>query len=93
VPKSGNVQDFYNAIQRVPENDNPDIFGLPVNIDRSVQRFNSNQVILGLKGLAAAGAKELRFDKEKWTEQLGPICQLWGSQFKADVYRGLKISQ
>jgi dynein heavy chain 2 len=93
VPKSGNVQEFYNTIQKVPEIDNPDIFGLPVNIDRSVQRFNSNQVILGLKGLAAAGAKELRFDKEKWTEQLGPICQLWGSIYKADTFRQLKITQ
>lgn len=74
VPKSGNVQDFVQSIQKVPEIDNPDIFGLPSNIDRSVQRFNSNNVILGLKGLAAAGAQELRFDKEKWTEQLGPIC-------------------
>lgn len=42
VPKSGNIQDFIQTIQRVPEIDNPDIFGLPVNIDRSVQRFNSN---------------------------------------------------
>jgi len=74
VPKSTNVQDFVQAIQKVPEIDNPDIFGLPSNIDRSVQRFNSNIVLLGLKGLAAAGAQELRFDKEKWTEQLGPIC-------------------
>lgn len=68
MPKSGNLQDYMQTIQKVPEQDNPDIFGLPVNIDRSVQRFNSNQVINGLKGLAAAGAQELRFDKEKWTE-------------------------
>jgi dynein heavy chain 2 len=61
-------------MQKVPEADNPDIFGLPVNIDRSVQRFNSNLVIGGLKGLAAASAQELRFDKEKWSAQLGPIC-------------------
>lgn len=74
VPGTGNVQEFYNTIMKVPDIDNPDIFGLPSNIDRSVQRFNSNQVVMGLKGLAAAGAQELRFDKEKWTEQLGPIC-------------------
>jgi dynein heavy chain 2 len=44
------------AIQKVPEIDNPEIFGLPANIDRSVQRFNSNQVINELKSLAAASA-------------------------------------
>lgn len=36
APQSGRIQDFVGAIQKVPEQDNPDIFGLPVNIDRSV---------------------------------------------------------
>lgn len=47
---------------------------------------------MGLKGLAAASAQELRFDKEKWTEQLGPICQLWQNVYKADMYRQIRIS-
>ena len=93
MPRSGNLQEFVGTIQRVPEIDNPDIFGLPVNIDRSVQRFNSNQVVSGLKGLAAASAQETRFDKEKWTEQLGPICQLWMNLYKADSFRQIKITQ
>lgn len=63
-----------NVINQLPENDNPLLFGLPTNIDRSVQRFNSTQVISQLKSLQAASAKELRFDKEKWSQQLGPIC-------------------
>jgi len=52
----------------LPQTDVPEIFGLPSNIDRSVQRFNSNNVISDLESLAAASAQELRFDKEKWTE-------------------------
>lgn len=47
---------------------------------------------MGLKGLAAASAQELRFDKEKWTEQLGPICQLWQNVYKADMYKQIRIS-
>jgi len=27
-----------------------------------------------LKSLAAISAGEMRFDKEKWSQQLGPIC-------------------
>ena len=50
------------------------LFGLPANIDRSVQRFNSLQVINKLKSLAAISAEELRFDKDTWGKQLGPIC-------------------
>lgn len=45
VPQSANPRDFVQVINSVPETDSPLIFGLPANIDRSVQRFNSLQVI------------------------------------------------
>lgn len=48
---------------------------------------------MGLKSLAAAGAQELRFDKETWSKQLGPICQLWANIFKVDTYRQIRITQ
>jgi len=78
-------------ISRLPETDNPSIFGLPTNIDRSVQRFNSGQVISQLKSLAAVSSTNLRFDKEKWTEALGPLCQLWRNVYKTDVYKQVQI--
>ena len=59
----------------------PTLFGLPTNIDRSVQRFNSNAVISQLKQLAAVSETEMRFDKQKWTIALGPICSTRGSRF------------
>ena len=74
VPQSGQVKDFNVIINQVPELDTPQLFGLPSNIDRSVQRFNSLQVISQLKSLAAISAGEMRFDKDKWSQQLGPIC-------------------
>lgn len=49
-------------------------------------------MLIGLKGLSAASAEELRFDKEKWTEQLGPICQLWQNMYKADLLKQIKIT-
>jgi len=60
----------------------PQLFGLPDNIDRSVQRFNSQRVISQLKSLAAVSSSELRFDKEKWSKILGPVCQLWQTIYK-----------
>ena len=92
APQSGKLADFMQTISKVPELDNPEIFGLPTNIDRSVQRFNSNLVIKELKSLAAAGVQELRFDKEKWTEQLGPICTLWTNVFKPEFFKQIKIT-
>lgn len=49
VPNSGIVRDYQSIINKVPEFDAPALFGLPSNIDRSVQRFNSNAVIVQLK--------------------------------------------
>jgi len=77
VPQSGNARDFQGIIHKVPEYDVPSQFGLPANIDRSVQRFNSNAVITQLKQLAAVRTEELRFDKAKWTAGLSPIVQMW----------------
>lgn len=79
-------------INQVPEIDTPQLFGLPSNIDRSVQRFNSMQVITQLKSLAAISAGEMRFDKEKWSQQLGPICQLWSQLYRPDEYSQIKIT-
>lgn len=36
VPQSANVRDFIATINKVPEFDTPNLFGLPANIDRSV---------------------------------------------------------
>jgi hypothetical protein len=36
APQTGKLADFVQTIQKLPESDNPEIFGLPVNIDRSV---------------------------------------------------------
>lgn len=49
VPQSANVRDYVGVMNMVPESDAPSLFGLPANIDRSVQRFNSGAVVAQLK--------------------------------------------
>jgi len=93
APQGNNQRDFVSVINSLPETDNPLLFGLPSNIDRSVQRFNSNQVISQLKSLQAVSASELRFDKEKWNQQLGPICQLWNNVYKKQHMDQVKITE
>lgn len=46
-----------------------------------------------MKQLAAASAGELRFDIAKWSESLGPICQMWTSIFKPEILNSIKISK
>lgn len=87
------MQDFFSALNRLAEDDNPELFGLPSNIDRSVQRFNSTQVINNLKNLQSISAQELRFDKQKWQELLNPICQLWSSTYRKEEFNQVRITK
>ena len=66
LPQSDKVDQYLGVIKNLPEKDMPSLFGLPANIDRSVQRFNSMKVIASLKSLQAVSAEEMRFDMEKW---------------------------
>lgn len=77
----------------MPDVDAPALFGLPANIDRSVQRFNSGAVIFQLKQLAAISADELRFDKAKWTTALGPLCNNWNNLYKKETFDQINITQ
>jgi len=44
--------------------------------------------------LAAVSDQDLLiFDKEKWNELLGPICQLWNTIFKIETFKQFKITQ
>lgn len=51
LPQSRSVRDYLMIISKIPDTDSPNIFGLPFNIDRSVQRFNTSLVIDGMKRL------------------------------------------
>lgn len=93
VPQSANPRDFVGMIQKIPDQDTPGLFGLPANIDRSVQRFNSQAVINQLKKLATVSEEALRFDVKKWTVVLGPICQSWQQLYKPETFDRITITQ
>jgi len=38
-------------------------------------------------------ADELRFDRQKWTQKLGPLCQLWANLYKREAFEGLQVTQ
>ncbi|KAA0202320.1 hypothetical protein HAZT_HAZT003025 [Hyalella azteca] len=72
LPTTVNYQDYYGLVGALPEDDEPDHFGLPANIERSRQRMNSSRVIHQLKAELVG-----KFDKEKWRAQLSPVLNLW----------------
>jgi hypothetical protein len=53
------------------------VFGLPDNIERSLQRTTSAAVIRQLRALSNLSTEASKFDREKWRIQLGPILDLW----------------
>jgi dynein heavy chain 2 len=89
VPQSKSIKDYLMLINKFQDVDTPNIFGLPMNIDRSVQRFNTTLVTEGMKKLATGGADDLKFDREKWSTVLGPLIKLWKNLHKQVTDKGL----
>ena len=51
LPNSKSYKDYIKLIESLSDIDSPKLFGLPLNINRSVQRFNSATVIKQIKQL------------------------------------------
>jgi len=64
------------------EQDKPIYFGLPMNIDKAVQRYNSTKIIESLKVMMSVRGEELKFDREKWGLLLRPIILLWKALYE-----------
>jgi len=77
VPGSTDHEEYSNAISQLGDTDQPALFGLPDNIERSLQRTISDAVIAQLRHLSAASAEGAKFDREVWRAQLGPIIEMW----------------
>ncbi|CAD8135851.1 unnamed protein product [Paramecium octaurelia] len=77
IPQTNQVKDLINLINKLPENDVPEFFGLPNNIDKAVQRYTIQKVVSGLKSMNNIVGSEIKFDKELWTNLLGPLINMW----------------
>ncbi|CAN0116433.1 unnamed protein product [Ectocarpus sp. 12 AP-2014] len=77
VPGTDRLPDYVHAVQKLPDTDHPSGFGLPDNIERSVQRAASAVVIAGLRRLGAASIGGGSFDREIWRNGLGPLLEAW----------------
>ena len=89
ISPTTNRQEYIRLIESLPDTDDPSLFGLPPNVERSVQRGKSALVIGQLKRLArsmanAGGSASKKFDREQWRSELGPIIELWDRLTKSD---------
>lgn len=81
IPATAKFEDYTEIINGLPDTETPETFGLPANIERSVQRANSTSVISQLKVLEVTVSEGTRFNREQWATQLSPIIQLWQKVF------------
>lgn len=77
MPLKPDYDTFVRTIGQLPDIDPPYIFGLPDNIERSLQRTTSAAVIKQLRALSTLDVEASKFDREKWRAQLGPVLELW----------------
>ncbi|KAF4526157.1 hypothetical protein B566_EDAN008193 [Ephemera danica] len=77
LPSSAKFTDSLNVINQLPDQDKPEYFGLPANIDRSWQRLTSASVIRQLLLLSSPLDRSTKHDYTKWESQLSPILNLW----------------
>ena len=87
---SRNSSDYVDIIKSLPENDNPLMFGLPLNVDRSVQRYVSTQVLNKLSSIYSISSDTKKFDKEVYAEKLAPLLNMWRSIFQPDLIDSIK---
>lgn len=87
-------------IDKFSDSDDPSLFLLPSNVDRSVQRYVSNQTLTRLNGIYSLNinsnssdsssvgnnndSSSIKFDKNITKERLNPLLQFWKSQYNTE---------
>jgi dynein heavy chain 2, cytosolic len=90
-PSAPSKQAFVDAVRRdLDDNDPPDLFGLPPNIDLIVQQTRSARVIDALKNVAAFEQRDSAFSRDAWAARLGPVLSQWQSAARGGGPRGMR---
>ena len=87
---SDRENDYLKIIKNIPENDNPEMFGLPLNVDRSVQRYVSTQVLLKLNSFYSISTDIQKLNKTLWAEKLAPLLQMWKNIYSESTLENIK---
>jgi len=77
LPSSSSIQDYLSVVQSLPDLDSPADFGLPENIERSLQRNQSDHLILQLRKLVSTVSSDASFNKDVWRSELGVYLDYW----------------
>lgn len=76
-PTSTHIPDYLNTVNSLSDKDTPDMFGLPMNIDRSIERVEGLHIISQLKTFLRLEALTTKFDRELVASEMQVILALW----------------
>ncbi|EGD76743.1 dynein heavy chain isotype 1B [Salpingoeca rosetta] len=77
IPTSVHLPDYVQAIRNLPDTDQPELFGLPANVDKTVQQQAATELLTQLQQLERAGKLSEDFDRERWRDALQPFLAAW----------------
>jgi len=79
LPASTNRADYMRLIEGLPNQNLPSTFGLPENVEATVQRTESVYVLGQLRKLAVSSSLSSKFNRSVWQGALGPLLKVWES--------------
>lgn len=77
VPHAKSHGQYAALVESLPDDDSPDIFGLPANINRLFQLTQSEQAISSLKAMNAPQVLASTMGLQETRQRLQPIMSLW----------------
>eukprot|EP00049_Salpingoeca_infusionum_P001770 m.50835 g.50835 ORF g.50835 m.50835 type:complete len:4155 (+) comp11193_c0_seq1:125-12589(+) len=77
LPSSTHLPDYLKTISQLPDSDTPELFGLPANVDRTVQQQMARATLGQLRLLDHALDANTGFNREQWIALLEPFLSTW----------------
>lgn len=77
LPRSIDYTAYTSLINELPDQDNVVYFGLPANVERTLQKNTSQEIINQLQLLNRIESHSSGFSKDQWSSQLLPFLQIW----------------
>lgn len=91
LPNTNNPVDYNKIVNTLSDSDSPNIFGLPPNIERSLQRVTSSHIAEQLSHLSRVNISQEGFNRDQWRQQLSPLLTMWKTMSeKNNVLKSIK---
>lgn len=75
--KNLKITQLDEIIQKLPNIDNPDLYSLPMGIDKALLRIKAKELVENLKIATLTSDSSTKFSREEWNKTIGPVFTIW----------------